>query len=62
MYDRVNREALWHMLRMYDLGYILLSGIKSMNADSLACVKINWDESECFRIDGGVRQGCIVSP
>ena len=26
-YDRVNKEALWKVLRMYDLGAKLLSGI-----------------------------------
>ena len=30
VYDRVNREALWQVLRMYDVGVKLLSGIKSM--------------------------------
>ena len=29
-YGRVNREALWHMLRMYDVGSKLLNEIKSM--------------------------------
>ena len=29
-YDRVNREALWQELRMYDMGSKLLNGIKSM--------------------------------
>ena len=34
-YDRVNREALWQMLRMYDGGGgSNLSGIKSMYVDS----------------------------
>ena len=28
-YDRVNREALWQVLRMHDVGSKLLSGIKS---------------------------------
>ena len=34
-YDRVNREALWQVLRMYNLGDKLLGGIKSMYVDSL---------------------------
>ena len=38
VYDRVNREALWQLLRMYDVVGILLSGIKSMCVDSSACV------------------------
>ena len=29
-YDRVNREALWQVLRMYDVGAKLLNGIKSV--------------------------------
>ena len=29
-YDRVNREALWQVLRMYDLEGKLLRGIKKM--------------------------------
>ena len=28
--DRINRETLWHILRMYDVGGKLLNGIKSM--------------------------------
>ena len=39
-YKRVNKEALWQVLRMYDVGGKLLSGIKSMYVDSLACVKL----------------------
>ena len=36
-YDRVTREALWQVLRMNDVGCKVLSGIKSMYVDSLAC-------------------------
>ena len=35
-YDRVNRETLWQVLRMYDVGGKLLGGIASMYVDSLA--------------------------
>ena len=51
-YDRVNREALCQVL----------SGIKSMYVDSLACVRVKGSESEWFRRYSGVRQGCIMSP
>ena len=61
-YNRINSEALWQVLRMYDVGGKLLIGIKSMYIDSSACVKVKVGESEQFRIDSGVRQGCIVSP
>ena len=56
-YDRVNREALWRVLRMYDVGGKLFSGIKSMYVDSSACVRIKECESERFKIDSGVREG-----
>ena len=60
-YDRVNKEALWQVLRIYDVGCKLLGGIKSMHVDSLVCVRVNGGESEQFRIDSEVRQGCIMS-
>ena len=61
-YDRVNREALWQVLRMYDVGDKLLSGIKRTYVDSSACVRVKGSESERFRIDSGVRQARIMSP
>ena len=33
-YNRVNREALWQVMRMHDVRGKLLSGIKSMNVGS----------------------------
>ena len=54
-YKRVNREALWHMLIMYEVDGKLLSGIKSMYIDSLACFRVKGGESEWFRIDSGMR-------
>ena len=38
-----------------------LSGIKSMYVDSSACVRVKGGENELFRINSGVRQGCIRS-
>ena len=57
-----NREALWQVLRTYDVNGKTLNGIKSMYVNSLAFVRIKGGESECFRINSGVRQGCIISP
>ena len=61
-YDRVNREALWQVLRMYGVSGKLLNGIKSMYDGSKACVRVNGSLSEWFDIDSGVRQGCVMSP
>ena len=53
VYDRINREALWQVLRMYDVVSKVLGRIKSMYVDSLACVRVKGGESERFRIDSG---------
>ena len=47
---------------MYNVRGKLLSGITSMHIDSSACVRVKGGESERFKIDSGVRQGCIISP
>ena len=57
-YDKVNRKVLWQVLRMYDVDGKLLNGIKSMYANSLACVRVKGG----FRIKSGMRQRCIMSP
>ena len=61
-YNRVNREGLWQVPRMYELHGKLLNGIKSMYINSLVCVRVKGSESGCFRINSGERQGCIMSP
>ena len=55
-YDRVNKEALWQVLRMYEVGGKPLGGVKSKYVDSLVCVRVKGGESEWFRIDCGVRR------
>ena len=47
---------------MYDVGGKLLNGIMSMYVDSSASVRLKGGVSKQFRIDSGVRQGCIMSP
>ena len=54
--------ALWQVLRIYDVGGKLLNAIKSMHDNSLAYVRVKGGESECFKIDSGVRQMCIMFP
>ena len=51
-YDRVNWEALWQMLRMYNVGEKLRSGINGKYVDSLASVRVKEGESERFRVVG----------
>ena len=41
-YDGVNREAVWQVLMMYDVGGKLSNRIKSMYVDNQACVRVKW--------------------
>ena len=50
-YDRVNRETHLQLLRMYDLGVKLLSGVRNMYVNRLACIRLKRGESKCFRIE-----------
>ena len=45
---------------MYDVSSKLLSGIKSMHVNSLACVGVKGGESKCFRIESCVKQSCHI--
>ena len=47
---------------MYDVEGKLLNVIKSMYFDSSACVRIKGGVSKQFKIDSGVKHGCIMSP
>ena len=40
-YDRVNREALWKVRRMYDAGDKLLNGIKSMYFNRVKVLRVS---------------------
>ena len=53
----VNREALWQLLRMYDVDGKLLNGIKSIYVNSLTCIRVKGGEGEYFRIDSGCETG-----
>ena len=54
-YDRVNKIVWWQVLRMYDVGGKLFSGMLIQ-----ACVRVKGGESERFRVDSWERQGCIL--
>ena len=40
VYDKVNRETIWQMMTIYDVDGKLLNGIKNMNVNSLASVRV----------------------
>ena len=42
------------------MGGKLLNGINSMYGGSLHCIRVKGGEKECFWIDNGGGQGCIM--
>ena len=48
------------MLRKYGVGGKLLNGIKEMYVNTITCARIKGDKNEYFRIDSGIKQGCIL--
>ena len=61
-YDRVDRDAMWDVLRLYGIGGRLLRGVKSLYMGSKACVRVGNEVSEWFPVRVGLRQGCVMSP
>ena len=61
-YDRVDRRALWDVLKIYGVGGKLLNAVKAFYENCRAKVRVNYVESESFSISVGVKQGCVMSP
>ena len=60
-YDRVDRDAMWNVLRLYGIGDRLLRGVKSLSVGSKACVRVGNEVNEWFPVRVGLRQGCAMS-
>ena len=64
-YDRVDRDAMWNVLRLNGIGGRLLRGVKSLYVGSKACVRVirvGNEVIEWFPVRVGLRQGCVMSP
>ena len=61
-YDRVDREAMWNLLRLYVVGGKLLKAVKILFVGGQACVRVGNELSDWFPVRVGLRQGCVMSP
>ena len=59
---RVDRDAMWNVLRLYGIGGRLLRGVKRLYVGSKAYVRVGNEVSEWFRMRVRLRQGCVLSP
>ena len=56
-YDRVDRDAMWNVLRLYGIGGRLVRGVRSLYVGSKACVRVG---NEWFPVRVGLRQGDVM--
>ena len=61
-YDRIDRDAMWQVMRIYGIGGRVLRGIMSFYEGGRACVRVGGRVSESFEVRIGLRQGCVMSP
>ena len=52
-YDRVDRDAIWNVLRLYGIGGRQLRGVRSLYVGSKACVRAENEVSEWFPVRVG---------
>ena len=62
MYDKVDSDSVWNVLRLYGTSGRLLRSVKSLYVSRKACVRIGNEVSEWFLMRVGLRQGCVMSP
>merc|ERR1712002_206763 len=60
--DRVDRDAMWKVLRMYGIDGNFLSAIQSLYEESEAMARVCRKEGDWFSVKVGLRQGCVMSP
>ncbi len=61
-YNRVDREAVWSVLKNYGVDGQLLKEIQAFYWEANACVRVGGKFSESIAVEVRVRQGCVVSP
>ena len=61
-YDSVDRHAFIAILKNYKVPCQLIDIIKEMYTDTCCQVRTAEGSSEEFRVESGVRQGCVLSP
>jgi len=59
-YDWVNQDALWRILRVYQVPSKIVELLEDLHTGMLAAVRLGGDLGQEFPVDSMVRQGCIV--
>lgn len=62
VFDNINWEFMYEVIKKLDLHPNLLNAIYSIYTNQLAAIKVNNDTSRYFKIEKGMWQGCPLSP
>ncbi len=60
-YNRVDREALWIVLKICGVGGQLLNGIQAFYREANACVRVGGEFSEFYRGSGSEAGVCDIT-
>ncbi|XP_052238523.1 uncharacterized protein LOC127849810 [Dreissena polymorpha] len=61
-FDRLHRDSLWKILRHYGIPQKLVNVIRSLYENFECRVIHNNQVTEPFKVETGVKQGCILLP
>ena len=61
-FDMVDRSTIWSILRHYGIPRKIVAIIRSMYNNTTCQVIHDMELSSPFRVENGVRQGCLLSP
>ncbi len=61
-YDKVDREGIWKVLRMYGVTGRLFEAVKSLYEGAKGAVRVEYEQSKFFDLNVRLQQGCIISP
>src|SRR6218665_946557 len=61
-FDCINHELLWKTLLEMGIPKHLIQLLKGLHEDKSAVIRTEFGDTRRFKIEKGVRQGCILSP
>ena len=61
-FDSIHRPSMWHILSDYGIPDKYIKLIRCIYDNFEAAILVEGEITDCFRIETGVRQGCVWSP
>ena len=61
-FDTIPRDILFQKLRLHNISGKFYNSLKNLYSHDFACISVGEKLTTPFRINQGVRQGCILSP